>query len=61
MYVRENWYIAASVLLPFVRVLKLVRALVLLRSLSLSRVLLSANRVTRAVSDITGDGTSASC
>ena len=51
---RENWYVAASVLLPFFRVLRLARALVLLRSLSLSRVLLSASRVTRAISDITG-------
>lgn len=53
-YLRQNWYVALSVALPFFRVLRLVRALALLRTLSLGRVLLSANRATRALSEIAG-------
>jgi voltage-gated potassium channel len=47
-YVRRHWLTALSVVLPFFRVLRLVRALRALRSLSLLRIVLGANRATRA-------------
>ncbi len=55
-YLRSNWVIALSVLLPFLGVLRLVRAFAALRSLALARALLGANRATRGAADILGRG-----
>jgi len=55
-YLRDNWIVAISVLLPFLGVLRLVRAVVALRSFALARALLGANRATRGAADILGRG-----
>lgn len=47
-YIRGHWITALSVVLPFFRVVRLVQALRALRSISLVRVVLGANRATRA-------------
>ncbi len=55
-YLRDNWIVAISVLLPFLGVLRLLRAVVALRSLALARAVLGANRATRGAAEILGRG-----
>ena len=51
-YLRTHFLTAISVVLPFLRVIRLIRVVSLLRTLSLARILLSANRATRSASSM---------